>query len=151
MTTLDREMRSNPMKRREGLLTIWQDFDIEPDQVPEGGWKGAPEWEKRATEFEGAVPAFKVEKPMFTCAHCSTMVVKNPDRARPHDTCKRCDKYLCRACDYGDKELGVECVPREKRAELAQKYPELGLPFMDSGPRGEKLFPSELLDEKRLF
>lgn len=34
----------------------------------------------------------------LTCAHCSVVVIMNPERKRDRGRCSRCDHYICDGC-----------------------------------------------------
>lgn len=36
-----------------------------------------------------------VELDTWTCAHCNAVVLKNPDRTRPREVCRKCMKVVC--------------------------------------------------------
>lgn len=38
------------------------------------------------------------ESATSTCAHCNAVVILNPDRSRPRNYCRRCDRYICDGC-----------------------------------------------------
>ena len=54
---------------------------------------------------EGAV----FESATTTCSHCHTVVILNPDRTRPRNYCRKCDRYIC-----DNPGCNVECVPLTK-------------------------------------
>jgi hypothetical protein len=39
-----------------------------------------------------------IEVPTYTCSHCQTVVVLNPQRTRERAYCSGCDHYLCDSC-----------------------------------------------------
>jgi hypothetical protein len=39
-----------------------------------------------------------MESATITCAHCATAYIKNPDRTRPRNYCRKCDNYICDGC-----------------------------------------------------
>lgn len=46
----------------------------------------------------GGVPVpggVEVELDTWTCAHCGQVVLKNPDRTRPREVCRKCMKVVC--------------------------------------------------------
>lgn len=43
---------------------------------------------------EGSV----VRAATFTCWHCRTVLIKNPQRVRPREYCRKCDMNICDAC-----------------------------------------------------
>ncbi len=38
------------------------------------------------------------EAPTYTCSHCQTVVIINPDRQRDRAWCSKCDHYICDPC-----------------------------------------------------
>jgi hypothetical protein len=40
----------------------------------------------------------KFETATLWCSHCAGTWIKNPDRDRPRNYCKKCDRYLCDGC-----------------------------------------------------
>jgi len=51
-----------------------------------------------------------LEMDTWKCAHCDAIVVKNPDRQRPREVCRKCMKVVC------DNHT-LWCQPFEKIAE----------------------------------
>lgn len=49
------------------------------------------------------------ECPTFTCNHCNSVVVMNPQRTRDRGYCRGCDSYLCDACTAA-KQTAPRCV-----------------------------------------
>jgi hypothetical protein len=46
-----------------------------------------------------AVPGgMNYESATATCAHCSGIVVLNPNRSRPRNYCRACDDFICDGC-----------------------------------------------------
>lgn len=39
-----------------------------------------------------------VEVATMTCCHCATPTIPNPNRTRPREYCRSCDRYLCDFC-----------------------------------------------------
>ena|SRR5215468_6839395 len=87
-----------------------------------------------------------LERPNFTCCHCGCVVIMNMARTRPRGYCAKCDHWTC---DH--VVCATECHPILRSVELAQRYPDLGLPFLLRGPRGELLFNPELETRERIF
>lgn len=48
------------------------------------------------------------EAPTFTCKHCQTVVIMNPDRKRERAYCRGCDHLICDACGSVRAQSG-EC------------------------------------------
>ena len=46
----------------------------------------------------------------WTCRHCNRIVLKNPDRTRPREVCRKCMAVVCDKCI-------LWCEPFEKVAE----------------------------------
>lgn len=65
------------LKRFEGELTV--------DNRAGGGIPGA------------GLPRF-AEVSTLTCSHCAAAYIKNPDRIRPREFCRKCDRYICDVC-----------------------------------------------------
>ena len=53
--------------------------------------------------FEGVGGNQVIECATITCAHCNTVVILRPDRKRPRNYCRNCDRYICDnpACSQG--------------------------------------------------
>ena len=58
------------------------------------------------------------ESATITCCHCQRIVVLNPNRTRPRNHCRKCDKYECDEC----AAVG-ECRPF-KRIQDERKVPD---------------------------
>lgn len=43
-----------------------------------------------------------------TCNHCHAVVIMNPERIRPRGFCRRCDSYLCDACEAA-RQVTLTC------------------------------------------
>jgi hypothetical protein len=50
------------------------------------------------------------EAPTFTCHHCQTIVIINPNRTRERAYCRGCDHLLCDACGAERARTG-KCRP----------------------------------------
>jgi hypothetical protein len=50
------------------------------------------------------------EAPTFTCHHCQTIVIINPNRTRERAYCRGCDHLLCDACGALRAQTG-KCRP----------------------------------------
>lgn len=50
------------------------------------------------------------ESATFTCSHCETVVVMNPDRSRQRGYCKKCDHLICDTCETVKVQTG-KCYP----------------------------------------
>ena len=87
-----------------------------------------------------------VEYPTLTCAHCMSVVVLNTLRQRQRGFCRRCYAYVCDSVG-----CNAECHPIMADLDLAQKYPELGEPFLLRGKNGEYLADIRLRDNERIF
>jgi hypothetical protein len=49
-------------------------------------------------EAAGGVPVAggdAVEMDTWTCAHCNRIVLRNPNRTRPREVCRKCMKVVC--------------------------------------------------------
>lgn len=45
-----------------------------------------------------------VEEATIGCVHCGVVFVKNPDRERPREFCRTCDRYMCDPCARASKQ-----------------------------------------------
>lgn len=81
---------SKSLKRHEGYLVI--DHSASP---------GIPADVARLIGLDpAAVAEGKVlEAATLTCKHCSNVWKKNQYRIRPRAYCRKCDHYICDACD----------------------------------------------------
>jgi hypothetical protein len=58
----------------------------------------------------------RLEAATNTCAHCGTVVIKNPFRIRPRGNCRKCNRFIC------DKpECNFECTPLDKTFDYLQE------------------------------
>lgn len=104
----------------------------------------------RQQEERPGVAASLEEWDTQQCGHCSTTVILNPDRTRARALCGRCDRYTCDPCALATV-MGI-CTPVSMRLELAMKYPEMEVPFLDAiGLKGELLIPQYILDKERVY
>ena len=39
------------------------------------------------------------ESATYTCSHCQSIIVKHLDRVRERGFCRKCDSYICDACE----------------------------------------------------
>ena len=60
------------------------------------------------------------ESAVARCNHCEAQVVLNPKRTRERGYCRRCDSYLCDACEL-ERTRTLVCVPFEKKVEQMLK------------------------------
>ena len=65
------------------------------------------------------------EADTMTCAHCKTVVVKNPLRTRDRPHCAQCDHYICDMCAVKAKTEDVH-MPFSKFIDLTLKQAALG-------------------------
>ena len=72
------------------------------------------------------------EAPTYTCSHCGTIVIVNPDRTRAREWCSGCDHYICDRCGGVKKATGV-CKT------LAQTFDELELTIRRDEDNGKTL------------
>lgn len=64
------------------------------------------------------------EASTLTCAHCRTVVVKNPFRTRERASCPKCNfHYICDACALAMARPDYEHMPFAKFAEMAMAAP----------------------------
>lgn len=102
------------MAQREGYLFV--DHRASP---------GLPE---DVARFMGMDPALAKEGKLFeaatlTCAHCKTVVMKNPKRMRPRASCMKCGgKYLCDGCGWEAYQPDYDHTPFEKKRDLLADF-----------------------------
>lgn len=62
------------------------------------------------------------EADVKTCAHCMAQIMMNPERQRPRNYCRKCDKYICDnpACHF-------ECSPYVRRLDEKHELALRGL------------------------
>lgn len=83
-----------------------------------------------------AVPGgSKLECATKTCAHCGSLVVLNPERARARGSCWRCNQYLCDPC-AADNDTALKCRPLAQQIDEAGNRAVLGLPPLGRIGRG---------------
>jgi hypothetical protein len=83
--------------------------------------------------------------PTFTCAHCNTMVLMNPQRRRERHVCARCRRVTC------DRPgCLAECNPTDEAIELCFANPRVQQPFVGRAPDGTILFDPALRDRRRI-
>lgn len=49
----------------------------------------------------GGIPVpggVELELDTWTCSHCNAIVLKNPDRTRPREVCRKCMAVVCDKC-----------------------------------------------------
>lgn len=55
------------------------------------------------------------ERDTYQCAHCGSIIIKNPMRERPRNHCRKCNSYIC------DKpECNIGCLPMAKVFDKAE-------------------------------
>lgn len=62
---------------------------------------GIPESMAPQVAAAGGIPVAGntvLELDTWTCAHCSAIVLKNPDRVRPREVCRKCMSVVCDKC-----------------------------------------------------
>jgi hypothetical protein len=93
----------------------------------------------RSTMFESAV---------VTCSHCQTQVILNPDRSRPRNYCRKCDKYVC-----DNAACNMECVPYAALLDQAEKLAHAGRPHIIAGGGTEpfRLIPLQPAEPAQLI
>jgi hypothetical protein len=67
-----------------------------------------------------------LEAASLTCAHCKTVVMKNPLRQRPRERCAKCDHYVCDLCHAAAQAPGYAHLPYDLRVELTITAAEHG-------------------------
>jgi hypothetical protein len=71
---------------------------------------------------QGYIPELVREGKVFeaatlTCAHCRTVVIKNPDRLRDRGRCNYCDAYVCDGCAVAMRDPNYVHLPWTKRVD----------------------------------
>jgi len=56
------------------------------------------------------------EAPSFTCKHCQSVVVMNPNRQRERAYCRGCDHLLCDACG-AERALTGQCKTFDQKID----------------------------------
>jgi hypothetical protein len=56
------------------------------------------------------------ESASFTCKHCQTIVILNPDRSRERAYCRGCDHLICDPC-AAEKAITGVCKTFDQRAD----------------------------------
>lgn len=95
--------------------------------------------------IDNAITGEHLEFNTVTCAHCSIVVVLNPERKRQRNRCYKCNAYIC-----DSPGCLSECNPIQEGIELALSNPGKG-PFIARAPDGSILFDRKIRDRKRLF
>lgn len=68
-----------------------------------------------------------LEAATLTCAHCKTVVVKNPLRVRERARCFKCNHYVCDNC-YAEMQMpGYNHLPFEALVEIEQRAVQKGV------------------------
>lgn len=109
------------MAQREGYILI--DHQASPG-LPEDlavALNLDPASVKEGKIFEGAT---------LTCAHCTSVIIKNPLRMRERASCMKCSgKYLCDGCALLTRLPDYDHTPFEKKVDLAKNLvAQLGSP-----------------------
>lgn len=58
------------------------------------------------------------EAATVTCAHCKMPYIKNPERVRPREYCKKCDHYICDFCHIERSASDYSHLQFEQKAEI---------------------------------
>lgn len=96
------------LKRHEGYLLI--DHSASPGLTPE---------EARLCGYHGNCGEGKVfESATITCSHCKMPFIKNPERVRPREYCKKCDHYICDFCHVERSAADYSHLKFEQKAEI---------------------------------
>lgn len=91
------------LKRHEGYLMVDQRACGLPAQLP------------------GAAPTAKfAEVSTLTCSHCAGVAIKNPNRTRPRNFCRKCDGYICDGCGIVAAKPDYVHMPFAKLADLVR-------------------------------
>ncbi len=62
------------------------------------------------------------ESATYTCAHCNTIVILNPQRTRERHYCTQCDHYICDVCAELRRATG--CKPFRALLDTLQEKME---------------------------
>ena len=54
------------------------------------------------------------EADTLTCAHCKTVMVKNPERTRERAFCRKCMTYICDGCEWLSRQPGYFHTPFDR-------------------------------------
>ena len=74
-----------------------------------------------------------LEAATMTCAHCKTVVMKNPLRTRERVSCMKCGgKYICDGCGFEAWLPGYDHTPFEKKVDVAKDAEAKGIPILGS-------------------
>ena len=90
------------LKRHEGYLLIDN--------------RGLPGIDNPNEKFERIGKNQLYECATITCAHCNTVVILRPDRSRPRNYCRKCDKYVC-----DNPACSVDCFSFDKLLDTMQE------------------------------
>ena len=64
-----------------------------------GGGRGYLVIDHRNSPGTREVPGgTQLERDTWTCSHCGAIVIKNPDRTRPREVCRKCMAVVCDKC-----------------------------------------------------
>lgn len=82
----------------EGYLEI--DHRESPGFTPE---------EAKAARFGHTMPvgSKRFQLKTYTCCGCQRQIIVNPERERPRNYCRSCDRYMCDDCSLTFKITGV--------------------------------------------
>ena len=72
--------------------------------------------ERSVAFYTNEKEGIKLEMPSFTCCHCNRVVILNPERQRPRNTCRKC---MALTCDSGG--CLVDCNPFGRDLERAYR------------------------------
>lgn len=115
----------NPQSSKEGYLFVDHRASpgLDPEMARRMGYE--PEFCREGKLYEQAT---------LTCCHCTTIVIKNPQRTRARENCPKCDNsYLCDHCYAASQEPDyVHCsIDNQKDVLIDRAYhsPEQFLPL----------------------
>jgi hypothetical protein len=115
----------NPQSSKEGHLLV--DHRASPGLDPEIARRMGyePEFCREGKLYEQAT---------LTCCHCTTIMIKNPERTRPRENCPKCDhSYLCDYCYAASQRPDYVHNPmvkqRDDLIDRAYHQPEQFLPL----------------------
>lgn len=77
------------------------------------------------------------EAPTYTCSHCQTVVVLNPNRQRERAYCPKCDHYVCDGCGTIRALNGGQCKTFKQVIEEVMESAEMGKPVLQVWTPGQ--------------
>lgn len=65
------------------------------------------------------------EVPTYTCSHCNSVVIMNPQRTRERGFCRGCNSYVCDACN-AIRAQTLRCETFEQKVDSVLTAVEAG-------------------------